>query len=181
METTRIYNWPAILLLAAIIVIVVIGGYTVHRVVPCLTGEVRSSTAMTADGRTLVATAPVCPEEGQVVFRSMALIALTGLIVITAVKVVMDADAKGDAAVATAALALGRLPQSMTGRLAAAPDIIDAEVRLAEAQERRQRAGWYGRRDTPGELPDFTGLFDAPPVAPAARTNGHNGGRHDGQ
>lgn len=172
METTRIYNWPAILLLAAIVAVTLVGGYALHRVVPCLTGEVRSSTAMTADGRTLVATAPVCPEEGQLVFRSMALIALTGLIVIAAVKVVMDADAKGDAAVATAALALGRLPQGMAGRLAGTPDIIDAEVRLAEAQERRQRAGWYGRRDTPGELPDFSGLFDAPP---AARTNGTNG------
>lgn len=169
METQRTYNWPAIMLLAAIIVVAAGGIYVAHRTLPCLTGEVRTSMTQSADGRTLVATAPVCPEEGQLIFRALALIALTGTVIVAALKVVMDSDAKGDAAVAAAALALGRVPQQMAGRLTSNADIIDAQYRLAQADELRRRADWHDRRDMPEASPDFRGLFDSLAPPPAGR------------
>lgn len=84
---------------------------------------------------------------------------------------VLDADARGDAAVGMAALALGRVPARMAGQLTQPADIVDVETRLASAEKEREMAGWYARRDQPEEKPDFRGMF-ARPAAERAQSNG---------
>lgn len=61
----------AVLVLVAVLSIP--GLYAVHKLAPCVTGEVTTTTAATADGQILTATAPVCPEEGQTYTRAVGL------------------------------------------------------------------------------------------------------------
>ena len=61
------------------------GLYAVYKLAPCITGEVTTTTAVSADGQVLTATSPVCPEEGQTYVRAVGLAGLAAVAIVVAV------------------------------------------------------------------------------------------------
>lgn len=173
-----------IMALAAVIVV----GLVLMWYAPCVTGEVSTTTAVSQEGKLLVSTAPVCPEEGQLMVRALLVALVVGGLIILAVKVVMDADARGDAAVAIAGMTMGYAPRStidLQARHAASGQdayltVAQVEAMLAKAALDNARADdLRGQSEWTATRPVLPQATTPPPTAPqnGHGSNGANGHR----
>lgn len=163
--------------------------FVAYKVVPCLTGEVVRTSAVSAAGELLIATSPVCPETGQLFARITLTVIITLTLAIAAVVAVGGTDAVGDAAVAIGAMRLGQQPGRMIdlqARQAPGPDayltVAQVEAMLAKARLDDARADdLRGQSDWTAGRPALPPSTNAPSPAPAtAGQNGHGGNGSNG-
>lgn len=92
------------------------GLYAVHKLAPCITGEVTTTTAVSADGQVLTATSPVCPEEGQTYVRAVGLAGLAAVAIVTAVLGTLAFNGLENIGLGWVAISRGQAPINATAR-----------------------------------------------------------------
>lgn len=110
------------------------GLYAVHKLAPCVTGEVTTTTAVSADGKILTATAPVCPEEGQTYVRAVGLALIVGTMIIVAVLGTLGFNGVENIGLGMVAIWKGQAPINATARDITPDSGRDAELHRLDVQ-----------------------------------------------
>lgn len=156
------------------------GLYAVHKLAPCITGEVTTTTAVSADGQVLTATSPVCPEEGQTYVRAVGLAGLAAVAIVTAVLGTLAFNGVENIGLGMVAIWKGQAPINAVARDVTPDGAREYERHQADLDYKRMQTQVAAMR---AEL-DRQKIDDRKgwqlPAGGAAATNGHNGNGANG-
>lgn len=169
----------------AVLVIVAVfalpGLYAVYKLGPCVTGEVTTFTAVSADGKLLTATAPVCPEEGQTYVRAVGLALIVGTMLVVAVLGTLAFNGLENIGLGWVAISRGQAPINATARDVTPDDRRAGELHAVELQYKQAMTELTAikaqlGRQTVEDRQDWQRL----PASGAVTTNGNgsNGNGH---
>lgn len=178
MDTTARGCGLAVLVMFAVFSIP--GLYAVHKLGPCVTGEVTTSTAVSAEGKILTATSPVCPEEGQTYVRAVGLALIVGTMLVVAVLGTLAFNGLENIGLGWVAISRGQAPINAVARDVTPDGAREYERHQADLDYKRMQTQVAAMR---AEL-DRQKIDDRKgwqlPAEGAAATNGHNGNGANG-
>lgn len=157
------------------------GLYAVYKLAPCVTGEVTTTTAVSADGQVLTATSPVCPEEGQTYVRAVGLAGLAAVAIVVAVLGTLAFNGVENIGLGMVAIWKGQAPINSTARDITPDSGRDAELHRLDVQLKEATVQLTAARAALGRqsLEDRQG-WQAPMANGTGQANGNgaNGNGH---
>lgn len=178
-DTARGCGLAVIVLLA---VLSIPGLYAVYKLGPCVTGEVTTTTAVTAEGKMLTATSPVCPEEGQTYVRAVGLALIVGVLIVGTALGVLAFNGVENIGLGMVAIWKGQTPINSTARDITPDSSREAEMHAADVRYRQTMTELAAMKAELGRLAieDRKGWQALPAERGAAANGTSNGNGHKG-